>query len=97
MLGSKSFIPGFEDQLVGVKAGDELEVKVTFPESYGAPNLAGKEAIFAVTVKAVKAPKPAAIDDALADALRGREPRCAEGADPRRGWPTSMRRRAGRS
>jgi trigger factor len=66
VLGSKSFIPGFEDQLVGVKAGDELEVKVTFPESYGAPHLAGKEAAFAVTVKAVKAPKPAEIDEELA-------------------------------
>ena len=66
VLGSKSFIPGFEDQLVGVKAGDEVEVKVTFPETYGAPNLAGKEASFAVTVKAVKSPKPAEIDDALA-------------------------------
>ena len=66
VLGSKSFIPGFEEQLVGVKAGDELEVKVTFPEKYGAPNLAGKEATFAVTVKAVKGPKPAEIDDALA-------------------------------
>ena len=66
VLGSKSFIPGFEDQLVGVKAGDDLEVKVTFPEGYSAPNLAGKEASFAVTVKSVKAPKPAAIDDALA-------------------------------
>lgn len=66
VLGSGSFIPGFEEQLVGVKADEEKEVKVSFPESYGAPNLAGKEASFAVTVKAVKAPKPAAIDDALA-------------------------------
>jgi trigger factor len=66
VLGSKSFIPGFEEQLVGAKAGDELEVKVTFPESYGAPNLAGKEAVFACTIKAVKGPKPAEIDDELA-------------------------------
>ncbi|HRO11759.1 trigger factor [Amaricoccus sp.] len=66
VLGSGSFIPGFEDQLVGVKAGDETEVKVTFPETYGARHLAGKEASFAVTVKAVKAPKPAEVDDALA-------------------------------
>ena len=66
VLGSGSFIPGFEEQLVGVKAGDEKAVKVTFPETYGAKNLAGKEASFAVTVKAVKAPKPAEIDDALA-------------------------------
>jgi len=66
VLGSNSFIPGFEPQLVGVKVGDELEVKVSFPDAYGAPNLAGKEASFAVTVKAVKSPKPAGIDDALA-------------------------------
>lgn len=66
VLGSGSFIPGFEDQLIGAKAGDETEVKVTFPEAYGAPHLAGKEASFAVTVKAVKGPKPAEIDDALA-------------------------------
>ena len=45
VLGSGSFIPGFEEQLVGVKAGDETEVKVTFPESYGAKHLAGKEAV----------------------------------------------------
>ena len=66
VLGSGSFIPGFESQLVGVKAGDTKDVEVTFPESYGAKNLAGKPATFAVTVKAVKAPKPSEIDDALA-------------------------------
>jgi trigger factor len=66
VLGSSSFIPGFEEQLVGAKTGDERAVKVSFPENYGAPNLAGKEAIFDCTVKEVRAPKPAAIDDALA-------------------------------
>ncbi len=66
VLGSGSFIPGFEEQLVGVKAGEEVEVKVTFPEEYGAENLAGKEAVFTCTVKAVKEPRPAAIDDDLA-------------------------------
>ncbi|MFT3973059.1 MAG: trigger factor [Amaricoccus sp.] len=66
VLGSGSFIPGFEDQLVGVTAGEEREVKVNFPADYGAPNLAGKDASFAVTAKAVKAPKPAEVDDALA-------------------------------
>ena len=66
VLGSGSFIPGFEEQLVGTKTGDDLEVKVRFPDQYGAQNLAGKEAAFAVTVKAVKAPKSAAVDDALA-------------------------------
>ncbi|WP_296766403.1 trigger factor [Sediminimonas sp.] len=65
-LGSGSFIPGFEEQLVGVKAGDEPSVTVNFPEEYGAENLAGKEAVFDCTVKAVKAPKAAEIDDELA-------------------------------
>jgi trigger factor len=66
VLGSGNFIPGFEEQLVGVKVGDARDVEVTFPESYGAPNLAGKAASFSVTVKAVKAPKAAEIDDDLA-------------------------------
>ncbi|NAZ35544.1 trigger factor [Rubellimicrobium sp. CFH 75288] len=66
VLGSGSFIPGFEEGLAGVKAGEEREVTVTFPESYGARHLAGREAVFAVTVKAVREPKPHPIDDALA-------------------------------
>jgi trigger factor len=66
VLGSNSFIPGFEDQLVGVKAGEEKIVTVTFPEEYGAKHLAGQEATFDVTVKAVKEPKPAEINDDLA-------------------------------
>lgn len=65
-LGSNSFIPGFEDQLIGAKVGDEVSVNVSFPESYGAKHLAGKAAVFACTVKAVKEPKPAEIDDELA-------------------------------
>ncbi len=66
VLGSNSFIPGFEEQLVGVKVGDEKEVTVSFPEDYGAAHLAGKDAVFACKVKAVKAPSPAPIDDELA-------------------------------
>jgi trigger factor len=66
VLGSNSFIPGFEDQLVGVKAGEEKVVTVTFPAEYGASHLAGQEATFDVTVKAVKEPKPAEINDDLA-------------------------------
>jgi trigger factor len=66
VLGSNSFIPGFEAQLVGAKAGDEVSVNVTFPDSYGAKHLAGKAAVFACTVKEVKAPKPAEIDEDLA-------------------------------
>ncbi len=66
VLGSNSFIPGFEDQLVGVKAEEEKVVTVTFPEEYQAEHLAGKEAEFSCTIKAVKAPAPAEIDDDLA-------------------------------
>jgi trigger factor len=66
VLGSNSFIPGFEDGLVGVKAEEEKDVEVTFPENYGAENLAGKAAVFSVTVKAVKEPVAAEIDDELA-------------------------------
>ena len=66
VLGSNSFIPGFEGQLVGVKAGEDVTVNVTFPEAYGAANLAGKAAVFACTVKAVKEGKAAAVDDELA-------------------------------
>jgi trigger factor len=66
VLGSNSFIPGFEAQLVGAKVGDEVSVNVTFPEAYGAAHLAGKAAVFACTVKAVKEPKAAEIDDEMA-------------------------------
>ncbi|PYG34535.1 trigger factor [Pelagimonas varians] len=65
-LGTGSFIPGFEEQLIGVKAGDEKNVEVKFPEEYGAENLAGKDAVFEVKVKEVKAPKAAEINDELA-------------------------------
>ena len=66
VLGSNSFIPGFEAGLVGVKAGEEKDVEVTFPENYGAAHLAGKAAVFTCTVKAVKEPKPAEVNDELA-------------------------------
>jgi len=66
VLGSGSFIPGFEEQLVGVKVGEEVSVNVAFPENYGAKHLAGKAAVFACTVKAVKEAKAAEIDDELA-------------------------------
>jgi trigger factor len=65
-LGSGQFIPGFEEQLVGVKAGEEKDVTVSFPEEYGAENLAGKEAVFACTIKEVKEPVAAEINDELA-------------------------------
>ncbi len=66
VLGSNSFIPGFEDGLKGVKAGEEKAVEVNFPEDYQAPNLAGKAAVFDCTIKAVKGPQKAEIDDELA-------------------------------
>ncbi|WP_417524806.1 trigger factor [Marinovum sp.] len=66
VLGSGSFIPGFEEQLVGVKAGEEKDVTVTFPEEYQAEHLAGKEAVFSCTIKEVKAPVAAELDDELA-------------------------------
>jgi trigger factor len=69
VLGSGRFIPGFEDQLKGAKAGDKVEVKVTFPEDYPAANLKGKAAEFDVTVKEVKAPVDAPADDSLAERL----------------------------
>ncbi|WP_336232777.1 trigger factor [Thalassospira sp. CH_XMU1458] len=68
-LGSGSFIEGFEDQLTGVNAGDEVVVKVKFPEAYGAAELAGKDAEFDVTVKEIKEKKPAELDDELAKKL----------------------------
>ncbi len=69
VLGSNSLIKGFEEQLVGAKAETDVEVKVTFPEDYGSANLNGKEAVFAVKVKEVKAPKDAEINDEFAKKL----------------------------
>jgi trigger factor len=66
VLGSNSFIPGFEEQLVGAKAGEEKTVTVSFPEEYQAEHLAGKEAVFECTVKEVKEPVAAEINDELA-------------------------------
>lgn len=66
VLGSGQFIPGFEEQLVGFKAGDKTVVKTMFPENYSAQHLAGKAAEFAVTIQAVQAPGDLVIDDELA-------------------------------
>ncbi|QDK70687.1 trigger factor [Lactococcus protaetiae] len=65
-LGSGQFIPGFEEQLIGSKAGETIEVKVTFPEDYQAEDLAGKEALFVTTVNEVKAKELPELDDELA-------------------------------
>ncbi len=69
VLGSNTFIPGFEEQLVGLKAGDAKVVKVTFPEEYGAAQLAGKDAEFDVTVHEVASAADLSIDDELAKTL----------------------------
>ncbi len=66
VLGSNSFIPGFETQLVGCKAGEDKKVNVTFPAEYGSKDLAGKDAEFACKIKNVKEPVPAKINDELA-------------------------------
>jgi trigger factor len=69
VLGSGQFIPGFEDQLIGVKAGDEKQIKVTFPENYGAAHLAGKEATFDITVKEVAKAAELELNDEVAKKL----------------------------
>lgn len=69
VLGSNRFIPGFEEQLVGLKAGDEKVITVTFPAEYPAANLAGKEATFDITVKDVAAAAEVEINDDLATKL----------------------------
>lgn len=66
VIGSGQFIPGFEEQLVGAKAGDEVEVKVTFPKEYNAEDLAGKDAVFKVTVHEVKEKELPVLDDEFA-------------------------------
>lgn len=68
-LGSNSFIPGFEDSLIGAKAGDKKDINVTFPKDYGAEDLAGKEARFSVEVKGIDIYAAAAVDDKLAESL----------------------------
>jgi trigger factor len=68
-LGSGTFIPGFEDQLIGIAAGEQRVVKVTFPQTYPAAHLAGKDAEFDVTAKTIEAPKDVSIDDEFAKSL----------------------------
>ena len=68
-IGSNTFIPGFEDQLIGIGTGETRTVNVMFPANYAAQHLAGQAAAFEVTAKAVEAPQPAAVDQALATAL----------------------------
>ena len=68
-LGSGSFIPGFEDQLIGAEAGAKVDVNVKFPENYHAKDLAGKDAVFAVEVKEVREPKVVELNDEFAKTL----------------------------
>jgi trigger factor len=68
-IGSNTFIPGFEEQLVGVAAGEDRTVKVTFPKNYLSPKLAGKDAVFEVTAKSIDAPGTVTVDDAFAKSL----------------------------
>ena len=106
VLGSNSFIPGFEEQLVGVKAGDEKNVEVSFPEEYQAEHLAGKAAIFECKIKDVKEPKAAELNDELAQkfgaedlaGLKGQIAERLEAAAPEGGMvPRDLRRRTRRS
>ena len=69
VLGSNTFLPGFEEQLIGVAVGDKRAVRATFPEAYAVRSLAGKTADFEVTVKAVAAREPLAIDNELAKSI----------------------------
>jgi trigger factor len=69
VLGSAGFIPGFEEQLIGASAGEHRTVHVTFPEDYGVPDFAGKEAVFEVDVKEVRQRLPLVIDDELGKAV----------------------------
>ena len=68
-IGSGTFIPGFEDQLIGIAAGESRQVNVTFPDQYPAKNLAGKKAEFDVIAKSIETPTAVTIDDAFAKTL----------------------------
>ena len=72
-LGSQKFIPGFEEQLIGAAPGEEREVRVTFPEDYRKEDLAGKEALFKVTVKQIKEKKLPELDDEFAKEMSDQE------------------------
>ena len=72
-LGSNSFIPGYEDQLIGHKAGEVVNVKTTFPQDYHAKDLAGKEALFVTTIKEIRAYKPTEINDDLAKSVGAKD------------------------
>jgi len=68
-IGSNTFLPGFEEQLIGIAAGEARNVDITFPDNYPAEKLAGERASFAVTAKSVESPNPVTIDEAFATSL----------------------------
>jgi len=72
-LGSGQFIPGFEDQLIGVKRDEEVEINVTFPENYGSDKLAGKDAMFKVKVNQIKVKEDVEVNDELAQKILNKE------------------------
>jgi len=72
-IGSGQFIPGFEEQMIGMKKGETKRIKVTFPEDYQAPNLAGKETEFEITLKDIKVKAEPKIDDELAKSITKKE------------------------
>ncbi len=73
LLGSGQFIPGFEDQLIGIKRDEEVEINVTFPENYGSKDLAGKDAVFKVKVNQIKVKDKVEVNDELAQKLLSKE------------------------
>ena len=72
-LGSNSFIPGYEDQLIGKKAGETVEVKTSFPADYHAKDLAGKEALFVTTIKEIREYKPVELNDEFAKSMGAKD------------------------
>lgn len=72
-LGSNSFIPGYEDQLIGHKSGETVNVKTTFPENYHAKDLAGKEALFVTTIKEIREYTPVEINDDFAKSIGAKD------------------------
>ena len=93
-IGSKSFIPGFEDQLIGAKIGEEKEVQVKFPEEYHAKELAGKDATFKCTIRSIKHKELSAIDDEFAKSVSKFDTLDALKADIRKNLEANGERKA---
>lgn len=93
-IGSKSFIPGFEDQLIGAKIGEEKEVQVKFPEEYHAKELAGKDATFKCTIRSIKHKELPAIDDEFAKSVSKFDTLDALKADIRKNLEANGERKA---